>query len=111
MDIDACINEYIDMAPEIFPLEGHISGSGVGRFMNLASGNQRFDPKPLQNAVKRLVKKHLGDKATAGEDTLLRFEASRDNKSPQCKMFARNLHNCNAELIDLSDSSVLPPKN
>jgi len=26
MDIDTCINEFLDMAPEIFPIEDVISG-------------------------------------------------------------------------------------
>ena len=94
MDIDTCINEFLDMAPEIFPIEDVISGSGVGQFMKVARGKQRFNPLPLEVAVKRLVKKHLADKATSGEDTPLKFEASRDNKSPQCKVYGR----CSARL-------------
>ena len=31
MDIDTCINEYIDMAPEIFPVENIVSGSTLGK--------------------------------------------------------------------------------
>jgi len=89
MDIDTCINEFLDMAPEIFPIEDVISGSGVGQFTKVARGKQRFNPLPLEVAVKRLVKKHLADKATSGEDTPLKFEASRDNKSPQCKVYGR----------------------
>src|SRR6266496_1243893 len=87
MDIDTCINEYIDMAPDIFPVEGSISGSNFGKLVKAIRGRQRFDPVPLEEAVKRLVKRHLANRATRGEDTPLRFEASRDRKSPQCKMY------------------------
>src|SRR6266480_5685903 len=87
MDIDTCINEYLDMAPDIFPVEGVISRSKFSKLVNAVRGKQRFDPTPLEEAVKRLVKRHLADRATRGEDTPLRFEASRDNKSPQCKVY------------------------
>ena len=87
MDIDTCINEYIGMTPNIFPVEGAISGSDFNKLMKAIRGKQRFDPVPLEEAIKRLVKKHLADRATRGEDTPLRFEASRDNKSPQCKVY------------------------
>lgn len=87
MDIDTCINEYINMAPEIFPVENIVSGSTLGKLVNVAKGKHRFDPTPLEMAVKRLVQKHLGDKAAGGEDMLFKFEASRDQMTPQCKVY------------------------
>jgi hypothetical protein len=87
MDIDTCINEYIDMAPKIFPVENIVSGSAFGKLMKVAKGKHRFDPTPLEMAVKRLVQKHLGAKAVGGEDTLFKFEASRDHAMPQCKVY------------------------
>ena len=87
MDIDACINEYIDMAPEIFPVENFISGSTFGKLVKVARGKQRFDPTPLEIAVKRLIRKYLGPKDAGGEDTLFKFEASRDQSMPQCKVY------------------------
>ncbi|KAI9854152.1 MAG: hypothetical protein M1813_001359, partial [Trichoglossum hirsutum] len=87
MDVDTCINEYLDIAPKIFPVEDVISRSTLGKLVRVVRGRQRFDPVPLEEAVKRLVRKHLAGRATGGEDTLLQFEASRDNKSPQCKVF------------------------
>jgi hypothetical protein len=87
MDVDTCINEYLDMAPDIFPVEGVISGSKLGKLMRVVRGSQRFDPVHLEEAIKRLVKNHLADRATAGEDTPIQFEASRDNKNPQCKVY------------------------
>ena len=59
MDINSCIETYLEMAPDIFPLE---------------------------DAIKRLVKKHLGDKAVQGEDTLMNFEVQRSGQEPQCKV-------------------------
>ena len=38
MDIDTCINEYIDMAPEIFPVENIVSGSTLGKLVKVAKG-------------------------------------------------------------------------
>jgi hypothetical protein len=86
MDIETCINEYINMAPEIFPVENIVSGSTLGKLMKVAQGKHRFDPTPLEMRVKRLVQNHLGPKAADGEDTLFKFEASRDHTAPQCKM-------------------------
>jgi hypothetical protein len=83
MDIDTCINEYIDMAQEIFPIENIMSRNRLGILVNAIAGTQRFDPEPLEKAVKRLVKKHLGDRSPAGENTLFKFEASQD---PPCKV-------------------------
>jgi hypothetical protein len=87
MDIDTCINEYIDMAPKIFPVENIVSGSTVGRLVKVAKGKHRFDPVPLEMAVKRLVRKHLGVRASRGEDTVFKFEASRDHAIPECKVY------------------------
>ncbi|KAH0542025.1 hypothetical protein FGG08_003574 [Glutinoglossum americanum] len=87
MDVDTCIKEYLNMAPDIFPVEGVVSGSRLGRVMGVVRGRQRFDPASLEEAVKRLVGEHLADRAIGGEDTPIQFEASRDNKNPQCKVY------------------------
>jgi hypothetical protein len=82
------VNEYIDMAPGIFPVEGAISGSKLSKLVKAIRGKQRFDPVPLEEAVKRLVKKHLSRQRLAqGEDKPSTFEASRENKTPQCKVY------------------------
>ena len=86
MDIKTCIDEYLDIAPEIFPVEGTISGSVVGKLLTVARGRQRFDPRLLESAIQRLVTKHLGDQATAGEDTLFRFRTSNTSKSHKCNV-------------------------
>ncbi len=107
MDIDTCISEYIDMAPNIFPVEGAVSGSDFSKLVKAIRGKQRFDPVPLEEAVKRLVKKHLENRATRGEDTLLRFEASRDKKSPQCKMYGACSFRPGAKLTMILDLYAL----
>ena len=91
MDIDTCINEYINMAPEIFPIENIVSRSTLGKLVKVATGKHRFDPTPLEMAVKRLVQKYLGPKAIGGEDTLFKFEASQGQTMPQCKVYVMRL--------------------
>ncbi|KAI9672992.1 MAG: hypothetical protein M1817_003156 [Caeruleum heppii] len=87
MDIDTCIDEYIQLSPQIFPVESSVSANSFIKGFRQASGQPRFEAEPLERAIKRLVVKYLGDEATEGEDTLLRFEASRDRSSPKCKTF------------------------
>jgi len=53
MDIETCIQEYLNIAPEVFPVEDAIGGSTVGRLLKVARGLQRFNPEPLETAVKR----------------------------------------------------------
>jgi hypothetical protein len=67
----------------MFLVENIVSGSTLGKLVKVVKGKHRFDPTPLEIAVKRLVQKHLGPKATVGEDTLFKFEACRDHKMPQ----------------------------
>jgi hypothetical protein len=86
MDIDTCINEYIDMAQEIFSIENIISRSTLGTIVNTMVGTQRFDPEPLEKAAKRLVKKYLGGRSSAGENTVFKLKPSQDNKIRPCKV-------------------------
>lgn len=58
MDIETCIQTYLAIAPEIFAVECVISRSRLGQLANVLRGEQRFDPDPLENAIKRLVKEH-----------------------------------------------------
>jgi hypothetical protein len=76
MNINACIDEYRKMAPKIFPVENIINKKAA-----IFIGTQRFDPTPLEEAVKTLVRERLGQ-----EDKLFKFESSRDNRSPRCKV-------------------------
>ena len=83
MDIQTCIDEYLRLAPEIFPVEGLIQRSSVGKVYKILRGRQRFQAQPLELAIKRLVKKYLGERNAEGEETFFRFEASKltDNRS------------------------------
>ena len=85
MDIETCIDEYLNMVPEIFPVEDRMGGSAMGKLLKVVRGRQRFDPKPLEAAVKRLVKRHSGD-SCADEDKPLRFEASNISEHQKCNV-------------------------
>ena len=84
MDTDTCIETYSKMAPKVFPIEGALSGSKLGKFKKALRGEQRFDPKPLENEIKRLVVQHLGAEAIDGEDTLMGFNGATEGV---CKVF------------------------
>ena len=86
MDVDTCIEEYQNMAPEIFPVESTFGQTAVGKSIKLVGGKERFNPQPLESAIKRLVKKYLGDEATAGEDTPFRFRPSNISEQDNCRV-------------------------
>ena len=86
MDIETCIEEYLKLAPEIFPVKDLIRGSKVGKFLKVVRGRQRFKAEPLDLAIKRLVKQHLGERSTEGEETLFRFEASKLKEDQSCNV-------------------------
>lgn len=83
MDVDSCIEKYIDMAPKIFPVERMISGSRIARAFTALSGQQRFDPAPFEAIIKQLIADQLANRSQNGEDTTLRFEATN---AKQCKV-------------------------
>jgi hypothetical protein len=55
MDVQTCIDEYINLAPKIFPLEGFMSRLSVVKASKLILGRYRFDARPLEQEIKRLV--------------------------------------------------------
>lgn len=67
MDVDECINKYLEMAPKIFPTEGFLSGSSLGRLIHGVRGAARFDAQKLEFVVKQMV----NEKLKSGQDTLL----------------------------------------
>ena len=111
MDIQTCINEYLKMAPNIFPVEGSISGSTVGKFLKVARGRQRFDPEPLEVAVKRLVKEHAGD--SAGENKPFKLGTSNASERHECKVLVISLSRllCLCSRFHHTASCVSPLKN
>ena len=86
MDIQTCIDEYLKLAPEIFPVEGLVSGSKFGKLVKGVGNRQRFKAEPLELAIKGLVKKHLGERSARGEETLFRFEASKLTEERSCRV-------------------------
>ncbi|KAL9100922.1 MAG: hypothetical protein Q9163_003758 [Psora crenata] len=87
MDIETCIDEYLKLAPEIFPLEGLIQQSIAGKLFKTVFGRERFEAKPIELAIKGLLKKYLGERSTEGEETLFGFESSKLNEEQSCKVF------------------------
>ena len=85
MDIQTCINEYLELAPDIFPVEGLVRGSKIGKIYKVARGRQRFKAEPFELAIKRLVKQHLRERSSEGEETRFRFEASKLKEEHSCK--------------------------
>jgi hypothetical protein len=78
MDVDTCITMYLEMAPKIFPSEGFVSGSKLGKFFNAARGTARFDGGELEKFVKALIVKNLNG---VGEDVLLDARESGGTES------------------------------
>ena|SRR5277367_34932 len=52
MDIDACINSYLELSSSIFQKK---STSIVGRLREVYSARGRFDSRALEEAVKKIV--------------------------------------------------------
>ncbi|KAL9137486.1 MAG: hypothetical protein Q9175_001311 [Cornicularia normoerica] len=83
MDIDTCISKYLDMAPKVFPEEGFVSGSRLGKLFKGVRGEARFDANDLEKVVKEMVSGTFLDQ---GEDTLLQTEQIEQDQS-QCRTF------------------------
>lgn len=81
MDIDTCISKYLSMAPKIFPEEGFVSGSKLGKLFKGVRGKARFDAINLEKMVKEMVS---GTSGTLGEDALLESETPKEISS-QCR--------------------------
>jgi hypothetical protein len=55
MDIDMCIYKDLELVPLVFPKEGFVSASKFARAFKGAAGLARFDPQPLEKAVKEFA--------------------------------------------------------
>ncbi|MCJ1470163.1 hypothetical protein MMC07_008808, partial [Pseudocyphellaria aurata] len=82
MDIDSCISAYLKMAPNIFSVKNMLADSKLSRIKKVLTGDPRFSPIPLEEAIKGLVVEQLKERATEGENTPMRFEPE-----PPCKVF------------------------
>ncbi len=81
MDVDTCIETYSSLARDIFPLEGWLSGSKLGKFKKAATGKPRFSPAPFEAAIQRLVAE-----STGGGGTPMRSELPHTQPSHKCKV-------------------------
>ena len=71
------------MAPKIFPGEGFVSGSTLGKLFKGVKGKARFDAENLENIVKEMVSRTLGGEG----EHVLQTEQS-EQESPQCRTLA-----------------------
>lgn len=76
MDIETCISSYLDMAPRIFPEEGFIPGSKVGKIFQGIEGTARFDVTELEMIIKAMVAARLGTQ-----------DATLENENAGCRNF------------------------
>ncbi|KAE9379634.1 hypothetical protein N431DRAFT_364884, partial [Stipitochalara longipes BDJ] len=82
MDVQTCIDEYIKLAPRIFPLEGFVSRRSLTKAYKVLLGRYRFDPRPLEQEIKRLVNERFND-AKERRGVRMRSELAPD----RCKVF------------------------
>jgi patatin-like phospholipase/acyl hydrolase len=85
MSVEDCRKTYLDMAPQVFPIESRIKRSTVAKLCGLARGKARFNARPLETFLKNTISEHVVGRSQAGANTNLRFEAGK--KSPRCKIF------------------------
>lgn len=83
MDVKTCIEEYLAMAPKIFPEEGFISGSKIVKLFQGLKGAARFDEYALEDCVKRMVAQKYGGDGE-DEDARLDHEANT-GLAPRCR--------------------------
>ncbi len=110
MDIQTCINEYLKLAPEIFPVEGLVQRNKTVQLVKGILGKERFNPKPLELAIKGLVKKYLGERSIEGEETLFRFEASKLEEDRSCNVYVM-LSVCSSSLSQSADGWQICMRN
>ena len=84
MDVEECIEEYLNMAPMIFPREGFIASQSFYHVLTAAWGQNPFDPIPLEKAIKNLVKERF--QSSKGENAALRSDSSQMQQQ-QCKVY------------------------
>ena len=87
MDVKTCINEYLDMAPKIFPKEGFVSGSKVGKLVKGLKGDARFNEEALERRIKNLVTTKFSD---IGEDAPLTSN-SAGMVPPSCRTYGGSI--------------------
>lgn len=81
MNVDECIEKYLEMAPRIFPKEGFVSRFKLGKFLSGVRGSARFDASNLESIVKDMV----SEKLQTGPDAPLE-SPERAKESAGCRM-------------------------
>ena len=81
MDVDTCISEYLSMAPKIFPEEGFVSSSKLGKLFKGVRGKARFDAENFERVAKHLVFAAFG---SHGDYVLLQSDQAEQDP-PQCR--------------------------
>ena len=79
MDLDECINKYLDLAPKVFPRD-FLSSSGLVKIVKGVRGKARFNATSLESAVKEMVT----EKLDLGPDAPLE-SWERAEKSEECR--------------------------
>ena len=69
------------MAPQIFPEEGFVSGSKLGKIWKGANGKARFEAETLEKIIKDLVANKF---ETLGPDAMLEKMYDKDG-DPGCR--------------------------
>lgn len=82
MDAQTCIDEYIKLAPKIFPLEGFVSRKSFVKASKLLLGRYRFDSLPLEQEMRSLVSANLKDSQSDGRSVHMRPVSGSD----KCKV-------------------------
>jgi hypothetical protein len=86
MDIQTCIDTYLGMAPDIFPLEGPVSKTKTIKILKILIGRRRFPAEPLEKKLQDIISKHTGDRSQLGQETMMRFEYNKARDEPRCKV-------------------------
>jgi|SRR5271154_2701601 len=107
MDVDTCIDKYLELAPSIFPKEGFISRSKIVKVFKGATGLARFNPKPLEDAVKELAEAKFPEFDPWTPFDALKADAEHTSGKVQV-MSWRFVGRCLAEII--TDLSARPIK-
>lgn len=84
MNIQDCIDEYLEMATKVFPPEHRIKRTKLAVFCGLVRGKERFDAQPLENFLQDLINRNVGERLGDGKNTTLRFEVEKGG--PTCKV-------------------------
>lgn len=79
MDIEQCIQTYLDLSPIIFPTESLLGGSKLGKLFKGAKGTARFPSTPFEAELRKLMTKH-------GLDEEEKLEAGSDELSGRAKV-------------------------